>query len=114
MPQGEFEVVQPAARVFPRDDVDRASDGPRARLRRGSPQNFDALHLLGIERVQGQPRLHPFSVDEDLGVPPAEPAHTHLVAALHGHTGQTLENVPQRGAAKAFDFLSSDHDFAGG
>jgi hypothetical protein len=71
----ELQVVEALAKAFTRDDVDGAGDRPGAGFGSGSAQDLDALDHLGIDRIQREPALHAFAIEQDLGVATAQAAH---------------------------------------
>ena len=115
--EAHSQVVDPLLEAFARDDVDRAGDRARAGLGRRRAQDFDALNLLGGQRVDRESRRHALAVEQDLRVAAAEPAQADVSAAsrraLHRHAGQAFEQLTDGAVAVALDLVAADDDLRG-
>lgn len=80
-------VGEPAAALFPRDDVDHTADGVRPELHRNDPLvDLDALGIVHRDVVQVEGRRGPLlrdAVDEDLDVAAAEAVEHQLHVGPH-------------------------------
>ncbi len=64
----KLQVIGVGALAFAQNDVDGASNSPRASLSRWGTHNFDFLHHLGCKGLYGKAGWHALPVQKDLGV----------------------------------------------
>ena len=64
----DLQIIGVGALAFAQNDVDGASNSPRACLSRWRTHDFDFLHHLGCQGLYGKARRHTLPVQKDLGI----------------------------------------------